>query len=201
MTGIGWQIALVLVLMVANAAFAGSEVALISLREGQLRRLEAEGGRGRLVARLAGDPNQFLSTVQIGITLAVTSTVTRPLVWLLSRSTDLLVRLAGGDPDAQPLPPTSTSARRSAGWSPAPTPGRRCTGRPRRRGRRRPPGRPGRGRSGAAGYGLRTILVQSSSLLRNSSKPRGASSRGMVWLRTKLGSISPLRIRSRSGRR
>src|SRR5512133_1033539 len=61
---------LVLVLVVVNAAFAGSEVALISLREGQLRRLEEEGGRGRLVARLARDPNQFLSTVQIGITLA-----------------------------------------------------------------------------------------------------------------------------------
>jgi magnesium and cobalt exporter, CNNM family len=172
MSGVGWQIGLVLVLMVVNAAFAGSEVALISLREGQLRRLEAEGERGRLVARLARDPNQFLSTVQIGITLAgflasavaavslagplveplgflggwaepaaivvvtvvltflslvvgelapkrialqrpegwaklaarplaVTSAVTRPLVWLLSRSTDLLVRLAGGDPDAQ----------------------------------------------------------------------------------------------------
>src|SRR5512132_3556183 len=172
MSGIGWEIGLVLVLMVVNAAFAGSEVALISLREGQLRRLEAEGGRGRLVAQLARDPNQFLSTVQIGITLAgflasavaavslaeplveplaflgawaeaaaivlvtvvltflslvvgelapkrialqrpegwaklaarplaVTSTVTRPLVWLLSRSTDLLVRLAGSDPAAQ----------------------------------------------------------------------------------------------------
>ena len=56
--------------MVVNAAYAGSEVALISLREGQLRRLEHEGGRGRLVARLAHDPNQFLSTIQIGITLA-----------------------------------------------------------------------------------------------------------------------------------
>jgi putative hemolysin len=70
MSGIGFEIALVLVLMVVNAAFAGSEVALISLREGQLRRLEAAGGRGRLVAQLARDPNQFLSTVQIGITLA-----------------------------------------------------------------------------------------------------------------------------------
>ena len=70
MSGIGFEIGLVLVLMVVNAAFAGSEVALISLREGQLRRLEAEGGRGRLVAELARDPNQFLSTVQIGITLA-----------------------------------------------------------------------------------------------------------------------------------
>ena len=53
-----------------RSGFAGSEVALISLREGQLRRLEQEGGRGRLVAQLARDPNQFLSTIQIGITLA-----------------------------------------------------------------------------------------------------------------------------------
>src|SRR5512132_3711857 len=50
------EIGLVLVLVVVNAAFAGSEVALISLREGQLRRLEHEGGRGRLVARLAATP-------------------------------------------------------------------------------------------------------------------------------------------------
>src|SRR6266487_3060644 len=61
---------LVLVLVLLNAAFAGSEVALISLREGQLKRLEHERGPGRLVARLARDPNQFLSTIQIGITLA-----------------------------------------------------------------------------------------------------------------------------------
>src|SRR6266540_4807675 len=66
MTGTWAQVGLVLV----NAAFAGSEVALISLRPGQLQRLEEEGGRGRLVARLARDPNQFLSTIQIGITLA-----------------------------------------------------------------------------------------------------------------------------------
>ena len=64
------EIGLVLLLVVINAAFAGSEVALISLREGQLRRLEQEGEQGRLVARLARDPNQFLSTIQIGITLA-----------------------------------------------------------------------------------------------------------------------------------
>src|SRR5437867_11818523 len=64
------EVGLVLVLVVVNAAFAGSEVALISLREGQLRRMEQEGGRGRLVARLARDSNRFLATIQIGITLA-----------------------------------------------------------------------------------------------------------------------------------
>src|SRR5215203_4845544 len=82
------EIGLVLVLVVVNAAFAGSEVALISLREGQLRRLEHEGGRGQLVARLARDPNQFLSTIQIGITLAgflasAAAALAEPLVPLL----------------------------------------------------------------------------------------------------------------------
>ncbi|HJW58264.1 MAG TPA: hemolysin family protein [Actinomycetota bacterium] len=166
------EIGLVLLLVLINAAFAGSEVALISLREGQLRRLEREGEQGRLVARLARDPNQFLSTIQIGITLAgflasaaaavslaeplvpllgflgraagpaavflvtmvltyltlvvgelapkrvalqrperwarraarplaVISTLTRPAVWLLSKSTNVLVRLAGADPRRQ----------------------------------------------------------------------------------------------------
>jgi CBS domain containing-hemolysin-like protein len=76
------EVGLVLVLVVVNAAFAGSEVALISLREGQLRRLEAEGGRGRRVAQLARDPNQFLSTIQIGITLPIGTASSRsPPFW------------------------------------------------------------------------------------------------------------------------
>ena len=68
--GTGWQLGLVGLLVVLNAAFAGSEIALISLREGQLRRLEEEGTSGRLVVQLARDPNRFLATIQIGITLA-----------------------------------------------------------------------------------------------------------------------------------
>src|SRR5262245_36074801 len=64
------ELALVLVLTLLNAAFAGSEMALISLREGQLRRLERQGGAGRTLAKLARDPNRFLATIQIGITLA-----------------------------------------------------------------------------------------------------------------------------------
>jgi putative hemolysin len=170
--GLWGQLALVLILIIANAAFAGSEMALISLREGQLKRLEQQGPRGRLVTKVARDPNQFLSTVQIGITLAgflasaaaavslaeplveplgflggaarpvaivlvttvltfvtlvlgelapkrlalqraekwalraarpltLMATITRPAVWLLSRSTDLVVRLFGGDPRQQ----------------------------------------------------------------------------------------------------
>jgi putative hemolysin len=65
------DVALIGLLILLNAAFAGSEMALISLREGQLRQLEREGGRRAMrLVRLARDPNRFLATIQIGITLA-----------------------------------------------------------------------------------------------------------------------------------
>ncbi len=70
MDGVGGQLALVAFLIVINAAFAGSEIALISLREGQLARLEQRSPAGRVLAQLAREPNRFLSTIQIGITLA-----------------------------------------------------------------------------------------------------------------------------------
>lgn len=163
------QIALIVALVLLNALFAGAELALVSLRESQLRRFATRGGAGKTLAELARDPNRFLATIQIVITLsgffasasgAVTlaqpladsigfmgsaaypaavvivtlliayftlvvgelapkrlamqraerwgllvarplafiSKVTRPVVWLLSKSADLVVRLFGGDP-------------------------------------------------------------------------------------------------------
>lgn len=92
MNGYGADLLLIAVLIVLNALFAGSEIALISLRESQLRRLRRRGGANaaRLV-RLAADPNRFLATIQIGITLAgflasATAAVSlaEPLVPLLS---------------------------------------------------------------------------------------------------------------------
>ena len=68
--GIGIQVGLIVVLLGVNALLAGSEVALISLRDAQLARMEERGARGRAVARLARDPNRFLATIQIGITLS-----------------------------------------------------------------------------------------------------------------------------------
>lgn len=171
MTGVGPLLALVGVLILLNAAFAGSEMALVSLRDTQIARLEQRGRAGRALVSLARDPNRFLSTIQIGITLAgflasatasvslaeplipllsflgdaarpaaiflVTTVLTfvtlvlgelapkrlalqraerwallaaRPLallarvsapaVWVLTRTTDLVVRLLGGDPSA-----------------------------------------------------------------------------------------------------
>jgi putative hemolysin len=64
------QIGLVVVLVLVNAAFAGSEMALVSLRDSQINRLEQRGRAGAVLARLARDPNSFLATIQIGITLA-----------------------------------------------------------------------------------------------------------------------------------
>ena len=166
------QLLLVAILVLVNAAFAGTELALVSLRESQLQRLEERSATGALLARLARQPNQFLATIQVGITLAgflasaaaavslaepleeplsflggaagpvsvilvtlilayftlvfgeltpkrlamqraeqwgmvmarplnVLSTLTKPVVWLLSKSTDIAVRVLGGDPDRQ----------------------------------------------------------------------------------------------------
>ncbi|WP_431977749.1 hemolysin family protein [Micromonospora haikouensis] len=84
------QLALVGVLVVLNAIFAGSEMALVSLRDSQVQRLERSGRAGRVLARLARDPNRFLATIQIGITLAgflasaaAAVSLARPLVPLL----------------------------------------------------------------------------------------------------------------------
>jgi len=71
MAGYWLDATLIGLLILLNALFAGSEMALISLREGQLKQLERDGGRRAMhLVRLARDPNRFLATIQIGITLA-----------------------------------------------------------------------------------------------------------------------------------
>ncbi|KAB1147066.1 hemolysin family protein [Micromonospora sp. DT46] len=91
MQSIWTQLALVGVLVVLNAVFAGSEMALVSLRDSQIQRLERTSRAGRVLARLAKDPNRFLATIQIGITLAgflasaaAAVSLAKPLVPLLS---------------------------------------------------------------------------------------------------------------------
>jgi putative hemolysin len=166
------NILMVIVFVLIGGFFSGTELALISLRESQVRALSEQGRRGVAVGKLLADPNRFLATVQIGVTLATLSasafgaetlnqpfaaalegwgvspglagplafivvtagvsylslvlgeltpkrlalqraeglaiavarplnglaTLTRPVVWLLSKSTNALVRLLGGDP-------------------------------------------------------------------------------------------------------
>ncbi|WP_027346507.1 hemolysin family protein [Hamadaea tsunoensis] len=70
MGGYGLQLILVFFLILVNAAFSGSEMALVSLRDSQIQRLESNSRGGRVLAKLARDPNRFLATIQIGITTA-----------------------------------------------------------------------------------------------------------------------------------
>ena len=65
-----FEVAVILALIVANGAFAMSEIALVSARKARLQRLANEGRNDAKVAlELANAPNRFLSTVQFGITL------------------------------------------------------------------------------------------------------------------------------------
>ncbi|WP_243200737.1 hemolysin family protein [Lawsonibacter celer] len=65
------QLLLQVVLIALNAFFAAAEIAVLSLNEAAVRRQAEEGDRvaARLV-RIAQAPTRFLSTIQIGITLA-----------------------------------------------------------------------------------------------------------------------------------
>jgi putative hemolysin len=68
-----FEIALILVLMVANGFFAASEIAVVSARRGRLEQRAERGEHGAAVALgLAESPNRFLSTVQVGITVIST---------------------------------------------------------------------------------------------------------------------------------
>ena len=168
------NILLVLLFVAVGGVFAGTEMAIVSLRESQVKRIERSGRKGARTAALVRDPNLFLSAVQIGVTVAgffssaygastlapdvapvferaglstaaaetsaligmtlviaylslvlgelvpkrlamqrsvgftkilapplsVFATLMRPVIWLLSVSTNLVVRLVGGDPHA-----------------------------------------------------------------------------------------------------
>jgi putative hemolysin len=68
-SGTQLNFALVLFFVLLGGVFAATEMALVSLRESQVRQIERAGKRGARTAELARNPNRFLSTVQIGVTL------------------------------------------------------------------------------------------------------------------------------------
>ena len=168
------NVGVVLLFILVEAVFVAAEIALVSLRDSQVRAISGKGRRGAAVARLSEDPNRWLAAVQIVITLtallssavgAVTlsedaaeflrdagvsrglakaigvvgvtlvisfvtlvvgelapkrlalqraertatmiaplldrvATAARPFIWLLSKATNLVVRMFGGDPHA-----------------------------------------------------------------------------------------------------
>src|SRR3954451_12056619 len=60
---------LVVVLILLEGLFVAAEIALVSLRETQIHAMAERDRSGRLVKKLASDPNRWLSAVQIGVTL------------------------------------------------------------------------------------------------------------------------------------
>ncbi|GBL28647.1 hemolysin [Actinomycetes bacterium] len=63
------DLALVAGLILLAALFVAAEIALISLRESQIRQIAGRGKRGARVAKLAENPNRFLAAAQVGVTV------------------------------------------------------------------------------------------------------------------------------------
>jgi putative hemolysin len=57
-------------LIVLASFFVAAEIALISLRDSQVRQIASRGKRGARVAALAEHPNRLLAAVQIGVTVS-----------------------------------------------------------------------------------------------------------------------------------
>ena len=56
-------------LILLASLFVAAEIALISLRDSQIRQLSTRGRRGARVAHLAQNPNRFLAAAQVGVTV------------------------------------------------------------------------------------------------------------------------------------
>jgi putative hemolysin len=94
-----FEAVIIVVLILINGVFSMSEIALISSRKARLQQKAKYGNKNAVIAlELAKEPDRFLSTVQIGITLVSTlasayggSTITKALALEWSQSTIPLV--------------------------------------------------------------------------------------------------------------
>lgn len=91
-----WQLLLQVILIFINGFFASTEIAMLGLNEGKLQRQTETGDKlaARLM-KLVTEPSGFLSTIQVGITLAgflasafAASNFAEPLVRLFKVSPD-----------------------------------------------------------------------------------------------------------------
>lgn len=70
-SSIVFQIILIIILTLVNAYFAASEMAIVSVNKNKIHRLSEEGNKkAKLVEKLLDQPTNFLSTIQVAITLA-----------------------------------------------------------------------------------------------------------------------------------
>ena len=63
------DIGVVAALILLAALFVAAEIALISLRDSQVRQMATRGRRGARVAALSENPNRFLAAAQVGVTV------------------------------------------------------------------------------------------------------------------------------------
>jgi putative hemolysin len=89
MSSVVLNVVIVLALIVIEGMFVAAEIALVTLREGQARAMT--GRRGAAVVRLTSDPNRFLATVQIGVTLTALLSSAFGAVTLSEQAKDALV--------------------------------------------------------------------------------------------------------------
>ncbi|AIY80756.1 hemolysin family protein [Clostridium cagae] len=65
------QIILIVILTLVNAFFASAEMAIVSLNKNKIKLLAEEGNKKAIILlKLMEEPTKFLSTIQVGITLA-----------------------------------------------------------------------------------------------------------------------------------
>jgi len=64
------DIGIVALLVALGGLFVAAEIALISLRESQIKQMASKGKRGAKVAHLASNPNRLLGAVQICVTVS-----------------------------------------------------------------------------------------------------------------------------------
>lgn len=70
-TNIVWQILLIMILTALNAFFAAAEMAIVSVDKKRLSKSAKEGNKkSQMLLNLLIEPSKFLSTIQVGITLA-----------------------------------------------------------------------------------------------------------------------------------
>ncbi len=98
------EAAIILTLILANAVFAGAEIAVVALRRRRIQELAEGGHRGaRAVLELRQNPERFLATVQIGITVVGATAAAFGGASLALRLTPLIQRVPWLRSDAETI--------------------------------------------------------------------------------------------------
>ncbi len=91
------ELTIILLLIVANGFFSGAEIAVISLRKTRIHELlQAPSKRAAAVKALRDNPERFLATVQIGITVVGATAAAFGGATVAARLRPLLEPIAGG---------------------------------------------------------------------------------------------------------